>query len=165
MARTESRQQVTDVEGELAQVLGREPEPGFAAEAAEECQRLMESLGDALLESVAQLRMEGVTVPEIAERLGLSRGTRVRIGRTSYLVSAIVEKMPSSSGFALAPPAIMDEAGLAMSGLIQPGSISTTSYRIVLPAGADPESIGKSFQQRFADGGWRATDPRRRWKA
>ena len=95
---------------------------------------------------------------EIAERLGLSRGTRVRIGRTSYLVSAIVEKMPSSSGFALAPPAIMDEAGLAMSGLIQPGSISTTSYRIVLPEGADPESIGKSFQQRFTDGGWRVTD-------
>jgi putative ABC transport system permease protein len=94
---------------------------------------------------------------EIAERLNLGQGSIVRIGRTSYRVSAIIGKMPRSSGFALAPPAVMDEAGLAASGLIQPGSISSTSYRILLPSGADPEAIGKTFQRRFADGGWRAT--------
>ena len=44
-----------------------------------------------------------------------------------------------------------------MSGLIQPGSLSTTSYRLLLPAGADPEATGKAFQQRFPEGGWRAT--------
>lgn len=95
---------------------------------------------------------------EIAERLGITQGQNLRVGRSAYRVSALIEKMPSASGFALAPPAIMDEAGLAMTGLIQPGSISTTSYRLVLADGADPEAAGKAFQQRFADGGWRAND-------
>ena len=95
---------------------------------------------------------------EIAERLGVGTGDNIRIGRASYRITAIIEKMPSASGFALAPPVIMDEAGLAMSGLVQPGSISTTSYRVILDAGADPEAAGKAFQQRFPEGGWRASD-------
>ena len=66
--------------------------------------------------------------------------------------------MPRGSGFAFAPPALVSEAGLAATRLIQPGSISTTAYRLVLPAGADPQAVGKAFQQRFPDGGWRATD-------
>jgi putative ABC transport system permease protein len=94
---------------------------------------------------------------EIAERLDLSQGDTVRIGRASYQISAIIEKMPRSSGFALAPPTLMDRAGLTASGLIQPGSISTTSYRVLLPQSSDPDEVGKAFQRRFPDGGWRAT--------
>jgi putative ABC transport system permease protein len=96
---------------------------------------------------------------EIVERLGIGIGDDVRIGRATYRVSAIIDKMPRSSGFALAPPALMDEAGLAMSGLIQPGSLSNTSYRIVLPPNADAEAeaAGKAFQKRFPEGGWRST--------
>jgi putative ABC transport system permease protein len=94
---------------------------------------------------------------EIAERLELSAGDRLRVGRASYRVSAVIEKAPGASGFALAPPSVMDETGLAMSGLIQPGSISTTSYRILLPQGADAEAAGKQFQRQFPEGGWRAT--------
>ena len=94
---------------------------------------------------------------EIAERLSLGVGGQIRIGRATYRISSIIEKMPRAGGFALAPPAVMDEAGLALSGLIQPGSLTSTSFRILLPPGADPEAIGKAFQRRFADGGWRAT--------
>lgn len=94
---------------------------------------------------------------EIGERLGLRQGATLRIGHADYRVSAIIDKMPRAAGFALAPPAVMDETGLAMSGLIQPGSLSNTSYRILLPAGADAEAAGKSFQRRFPEGGWRAT--------
>jgi putative ABC transport system permease protein len=95
---------------------------------------------------------------EIATRLGLRQGEDIRVGGMAYRISAIILKMPSASGFALAPPALMDEQGLARTGLIQPGSISTTSYRLVLPPTADPEAAGKSFQQRFPEGGWRASD-------
>ena len=95
---------------------------------------------------------------EAAQRLALRAGEMVRVGRAVFQISAIIEKMPSASGFALAPPALVDEKGLAMSGLIQPGSLTSTSYRILLPAGADPEAASKSFQQRFPEGGWRATD-------
>jgi len=94
---------------------------------------------------------------EVAERLDLHLGQQVRLGHASYRIVSILTKAPGGSGFALAPPAIVDEAGLAQSGLIQPGSISSTSYRILLPAGADPEAAGKTFQRRFQDGGWRST--------
>jgi len=93
---------------------------------------------------------------EIAERLELGLGDRLRVGRGNYRVSAIINKAPGASGFALAPPSIMNEAGLAMSGLIQPGSISSTGYRIILSEGADGESVGKAFQRQFPEGGWRS---------
>ena len=105
-------------------------------------------------------RPEGAEIAisrEIAERLDLRTGDQLRVGRSGYRVSAIINKAPGASGFALAPPSIIDEAGLAMSGLIQPGSISSTSYRIILPASADGEASGKSFQRSFPEGGWRAT--------
>ena len=94
---------------------------------------------------------------EIAERLDLKLGQPVRLGNATFRIVSIIQKMPGQSGFALSPPAIVDEAGLAATGLIQPGSISTTNYRILLPEGADAEAIGKQFQRRFPEGGWRAT--------
>ena len=105
-------------------------------------------------------RPEGAEVAighEIAERLDLHPGDEVRIGKAGFRISGIMDKSPGTSGFALAPPAIMDEAGLATSGLIQPGSLYSSSYRLLLPAGTDPETAGKTFQQRFPEGGWRAT--------
>jgi DNA-directed RNA polymerase specialized sigma24 family protein len=61
----------TDVE----QVLGREPTPAFAAQVAEECRRLLESLGDPELERVALLKMEGHTTEEVAALLGRAPST------------------------------------------------------------------------------------------
>jgi DNA-directed RNA polymerase specialized sigma24 family protein len=76
LARTEARERAAHaLSWELEQVLAREPEPGFEAQAAEECQRLMARLGDASLEAVARWRLEGLTVPEIAARLECSPRT------------------------------------------------------------------------------------------
>jgi putative ABC transport system permease protein len=94
---------------------------------------------------------------EIAERLDVQPGDRLRVGRVSYRVSGVIDKAPGAAGFALAPPSLMDEAGLGLSGLIQPGSISSTSYRVLLSESADGEEAGKAFQRRFPEGGWRAT--------
>ncbi|HJZ55509.1 MAG TPA: ECF-type sigma factor [Gemmataceae bacterium] len=54
----------------LAEVFGREPDPGLAVEVAEECDRLLAVLGDAELRQVALLRMEWHSVEEVAERIG-----------------------------------------------------------------------------------------------
>ncbi len=54
----------------LAQVLSREPTPEFAAQMAEECQHLLQALGDQELAAVALMRLEGYTVEEVADRLG-----------------------------------------------------------------------------------------------
>jgi DNA-directed RNA polymerase specialized sigma24 family protein len=56
-------------DAEVEQILGREPTPEFAAQVAEECQRLLDLLDDGL-RAVALWKMEGYTVEEIAARLG-----------------------------------------------------------------------------------------------
>lgn len=54
----------------LDQVVGAEPTPEFAAQVAEECQRLLSALDDETLKAVALDKMEGYTNEEIADRLG-----------------------------------------------------------------------------------------------
>jgi DNA-directed RNA polymerase specialized sigma24 family protein len=59
-----------DDEAGLAGVIGPEPTPDFAALVAEECQHLLDRLGDDELRAVALAKMEGYTNEEIAERQG-----------------------------------------------------------------------------------------------
>src|SRR3954454_15671845 len=59
----------------LEQVVGAEPTPEFAAMIAEECRRLLDSLGDEDLRRIAVWKMEGYTNEEIRQRLGCSLRT------------------------------------------------------------------------------------------
>jgi DNA-directed RNA polymerase specialized sigma24 family protein len=54
---------------ELERVASQEPAPEFAAELAENCQRLLDLLGDAELRTIALSKMEGYTTEEIAGQL------------------------------------------------------------------------------------------------
>jgi RNA polymerase sigma factor (sigma-70 family) len=65
-------------EAGLEQVVGEEPTPEFAAQVAEQYQRLLDLLGDESLRKVAVWKMEGLTNNEVAERLGCSRRTVAR---------------------------------------------------------------------------------------
>jgi DNA-directed RNA polymerase specialized sigma24 family protein len=78
-------------EAELAleEVLSREPSPAFAAEVAEECQRLLRRLADKELEALALLRMEGYSVEEVAQRLGCAPRS---VKRKLALIRTIWEK-------------------------------------------------------------------------
>ena len=62
----------------LAELVGREPTPEFAAMIAEEFRSLLDRLGDDQLRRIALDRMEGYTSDEIAERLGCARRTVAR---------------------------------------------------------------------------------------
>jgi DNA-directed RNA polymerase specialized sigma24 family protein len=62
----------------LDRMLSREPDPEFAAEVADECQRLLRKLADPALEAIALRRMEGFTVEEIAVELGCAPRTVTR---------------------------------------------------------------------------------------
>jgi DNA-directed RNA polymerase specialized sigma24 family protein len=62
----------------IEQILGREPSPEFALQVAEECQRLLQCLGDDTLRSVALWKMEGYSNDEIAARLGRAPRTVAR---------------------------------------------------------------------------------------
>jgi len=95
---------------------------------------------------------------ELADRFTLRPGDPVTIGFARFTVSGIIGQMPAAAGFALAPPVLVSPEGLAATRLIQPGSLYTSNYRLLLPAGADGVEIGKAYQQRFPEGGWRALD-------
>jgi DNA-directed RNA polymerase specialized sigma24 family protein len=62
-------------EGGVAEVIGREPTPEFAARVAEECRRRLESLGADDLRAVALAKLEGHTNAAIADRLGVVERT------------------------------------------------------------------------------------------
>jgi DNA-directed RNA polymerase specialized sigma24 family protein len=55
---------------ELEAILSSEPTPEFAAQLAEECQRLLDGLGSAELAQIALWKMEGYANEEIAAKLG-----------------------------------------------------------------------------------------------
>jgi DNA-directed RNA polymerase specialized sigma24 family protein len=57
-----------DEELPLAQLIGREPTPEFAAQVTEACQRLLARLGSAELRAIALWKLEGYTTEEIAAK-------------------------------------------------------------------------------------------------
>jgi DNA-directed RNA polymerase specialized sigma24 family protein len=70
----------------LEQVLGREPSPDFALQVTEECQRLLQSLGDDTLRSLALWKTAGCSNGEIATQLGCAPRT---IGRKLRLIRTL----------------------------------------------------------------------------
>jgi DNA-directed RNA polymerase specialized sigma24 family protein len=61
--------------GGLAELVGREPTPEFAALVADECNRLLGRLPDDGLRAIALRKMEGYTNEEIAAQAGLAPAT------------------------------------------------------------------------------------------
>lgn len=60
---------------ELEQAILQEPSPEFAAELAENCQRLLDKLGDDELRTIALRKMEEYTTEEIARELNCAPRT------------------------------------------------------------------------------------------
>jgi DNA-directed RNA polymerase specialized sigma24 family protein len=59
----------------LEQVIGNEPTPAFAAAVAENCEAMLDCLGDPALVQIARLKLEGYTNLEIAQRTGAAPRT------------------------------------------------------------------------------------------
>jgi DNA-directed RNA polymerase specialized sigma24 family protein len=76
-SRISSRSRLSQDEA-IETIVGDEPTPEFAVQVAEECQRLLDLLGDEKLRQVALRKMEGFTNDEIASRLDCSRRTVAR---------------------------------------------------------------------------------------
>ncbi|MCI0460838.1 MAG: ECF-type sigma factor [Gemmataceae bacterium] len=65
----------------LDALAGAEPTPAFAAQVAEECQRLLDTLADDALRAIAVLKMQGHTIDEIAARTGCTeRAVQRKLG-------------------------------------------------------------------------------------
>lgn len=72
----------------LDQFSSPEPTPEFAAEVAEQCQRLLDRLGDGELRTVALMKMEGYSIDEIAVKLGCAPRT---VDRKLWVIRTVWE--------------------------------------------------------------------------
>jgi len=103
--------------------------------------------------------MDGVLV----DRLGMEVGDTFRVGRNSFLLSARLLREPDSAtgGFGFGPRTIVATAALEGSGLLEPGSIFETAYRLLLPDGTDLAALREEARIAFAGAGMRWQDSRR----
>lgn len=103
-----------------------------------------------------------VVDPVLIDRLGLTVGDQFTLGAQSFRLSAALLRVPDSTGggFSLGPPMIVQTADLAESGLLVPGSLFETKYKLALPPTADLAQLEAAAEARFADKGLRWSDSR-----
>ncbi len=105
--------------------------------------------------------LEAAIAPALADRMGLRVGDGLRIGGARLTIVGLVADEPDKlgDGFSLGPVVLIDRAGLDATGLIQPGSLYESRYRLRLPPGTRAEAVGDTFVRRFPDTGWTAHTP------
>jgi putative ABC transport system permease protein len=98
--------------------------------------------------------------PELGERLSLQAGGRLRFGEAEFRIAGIIAEEPDrvGEGFTLGPVALVSMDGLRRTGLVQPGSLYDTRYRLRLPASADPEAVAEDLKERFPASSWELRD-------
>lgn len=99
----------------------------------------------------------------LVDRLGLAIGDTFTLGVQTFRLGAVLLREPDSAtgGFSLGPRTIVLTTGLAASGLIEPGTLYDTNYRLDLPEGADLAALEAASDLRFRDTGMRWADSRR----
>ena len=103
--------------------------------------------------------MWGAVVEEAAlRRMNISLGDRVKVGEATVEVRAVIAREPDRglNAFAsLGPRLMMSFSALSESGLVQPGSLLTWEYRLMLPPGASDVAIVEALKERYPNAGWR----------
>lgn len=99
----------------------------------------------------------------LVDRLGLNIDDTFKMGSQSFRLSAVLVKEPDSAtgGFGLGPRSIVLTDSLASSGLIGPGSLFESQYRLIMPVGTDLDASKVKAETAFRDKGMRWSDSRR----
>jgi putative ABC transport system permease protein len=103
-----------------------------------------------------------VMAPLLADRLGLVPGDSFRLGTQDFTLSAILVTEPdgSASGFSLGPRTMVTTEALRDAGLLQPGTLYETEYRLLLPPGSDLDALETATEAAFPSSGLRWRDSR-----
>ncbi|MGB0913884.1 MAG: ABC transporter permease, partial [Phaeobacter italicus] len=98
----------------------------------------------------------------LMDRLGLAAGDLFRLGTQDFVLMATLAHEPdgASEGFGLGPRTLVATESLAESGLLAPGSLFSTKYRLSLPAGSDLDRLATEARARFETSGLRWSDAR-----
>ncbi|KQN39648.1 ABC transporter permease [Sphingomonas sp. Leaf407] len=92
--------------------------------------------------------------PALLERLKLRPGGTVRFGSARFRVAGVIADEPDrlSEGFTLGAVALVSLDGLDRTGLIAPGSLYESKYRIA--TAYDPAQANAAFTKRYTGQGW-----------
>ncbi|MBC7133526.1 MAG: FtsX-like permease family protein [Roseovarius sp.] len=103
-----------------------------------------------------------VMVPVLANRLGITPGDSFRLGEQHFRLMALLTREPDQAraGFDLGPRTIVRRDALEGSGLLAPGSLFTSRYRLDLPAGTDLDTLRTRAEAALDGSGARWNDAR-----
>ncbi|MBE9637576.1 ABC transporter permease [Salipiger mangrovisoli] len=107
-------------------------------------------------------RPGAVMAPVLADRLGLAPGDSFKLGTQEFTLSAVILREPDDAGdgFGLGPRTLVRTADLDGSGLLAPGSLYESEYRLLLPPGSDLDALKTEAAERYREGGIRWRDSR-----
>jgi len=105
--------------------------------------------------------LQAAIAPALADRLGIRVGDAIRVGSARLTVTGLVANEPDrlGEGFSLGPLVLTDMAGLDATGLVQPGSLYESRYRLLLPPTANAQALGDRLVRRFPSAGWTMRTP------
>ena len=98
----------------------------------------------------------------LVDRLGLAPGDTFRLGTQDFVLSAVLTREPDGAGggFGLGPRTIVRTTALANSGLLQPGTLFDTAYRMRLDPGTDLATLQAQAATALEGAGLRWRDAR-----
>ncbi len=98
----------------------------------------------------------------LMDRLGLQIGDTFALGTQSFTLRAALDREPDSAagGFGLGPRTIVRTDALEGAGLLAPGTLFNTKYRLDFPDGTDLAEAATDADDRYANAGMRWTDAR-----
>ncbi|NNF90655.1 MAG: drug:proton antiporter, partial [Boseongicola sp.] len=98
-----------------------------------------------------------VMAPLLVDRLGMEVGDTFRLGSQEFVLTARLEHEPDDAGggFSLGPRTIVLTEDLSTSGLIQPGSLFETEYKLRLAEDADLSALEADAEQSLTGVRWR----------
>ena len=90
------------------------------------------------------------------DRLGIEVGERFRIGTRELVAAGIIANEPDrlSEGFQLGPTVIVDVGLPHRAGLIAPGAMYQSKYRVAFEPDRDPEAVEEALEERFPEAGF-----------
>ncbi len=98
----------------------------------------------------------------LSDRLGMVPGDTFMLGTKEFHLSAVILREPDSaaSGFALGPRTLLRTDSLDGAGLLTPGTLYNSKYRMLLPPDTDLDQLKRAATSRFENSGMRWTDAR-----
>ena len=92
--------------------------------------------------------------PILISRLGLEVGQTFRLGTQDFVLVAAILREPDAAegGFGLGPRTMVLTADLSQSGLLQPGTLFDSQYRLRLPPETDLDAFRAEAEEAFAPG-------------